>query len=602
MSSSGHAGELGLPAQALGARFRAWLTAPTSFDGIFPPAARRLGALYVGLTLPVLAALSTFAHGAHEYLVLFAGVPLLLYGVPSIALSLLAIHKAPTTTTDRPSYLLWLAGTALFCASAVGILGGVFTDARWATGLGWPTTAAIFLLLSGGIIRLTRSRSGGRAFSVDMVEAAMPVVVVAAPCILIWGSRILDADDRWFTVPAGVATMGLIFGSYWALALVLRLGPNARTLERAGLALCLIGTANGALQVAQGLSGFTLAAPPLIAAHGACLSMCVLVPLHLPREPRRGGLDRLPPLAQVRAGYLATLVTLVGLPVLVLTTVAVDERTSWAAPFSLGVATLLVVLAGLRHLAGVHETRQLYADVRQASHQRHLLLAQLMQRADEDRHRVAAQLHEQAVSAYTSVVLLQGSYTTPGGSSTASSDAGNQVRHDLAHHADSLRDLMLAIQPFEADRSGTRTLSAPIRAYLDSLYGDMPAPRLTVTTSDDIFLDWTTETILLRVVQEALRNVWRHSDATNVDVAIEANAGATATTLRVRDDGGGYDPAQVEESGIATMRAFAAVVDGSIHVESGPGRGTTVVARLGATSESHDDARLLRLVPNRKLP
>jgi len=373
-------------------------------------------------------------------------------------------------------------------------------------------------------------------------------------------------------------------------------------LERCGLALCLIGVANGALQVAQGLSGFTLPAAPLMAVHSICLSMSVLVPLHLPRVPRRGGLDRLPPIAQVRAGYLATLVTLIGLPVLVLTTVAVDERTSWAAPFALGVATLLVVLAGMRHLSGVHETRQLYAEVEQASHQRHLLLAQLMQRADEDRHRVAAQLHEQAVSAYTSVVLLQGSYTTPRGKSTASSDAGDRVRHDLAHHADSLRDLMLAIQPLEADRSGTRTLSAPIYAYLDSLYGDMPAPRLTVTTGDDLFLDWTTETILLRIVQEALRNVWRHSEAADVEVTIEANEGATATTLRVRDDGEGFDPARVEESGIATMRAFAAVVDGSIHVESAPGRGTTVVARLGATHERRADARLLRLVPNRELP
>ena len=584
------------------ARVRARLTAPTSFDGIFPPQARRLGVIYVEVTVPIIAALSAFAHGTDEYLLAFAGLPLLFYGVPCIALSLLALRRAPSTTTDTLSYLLWLGGATLFCVTAVGILGGVFTDARWANPLGWPVVVGVFLLLSGGVIRLTRSRSGRRAFSVDMVEAAMPVVVIAAPCILIWGSRILDAHERWFTVPAGVATMGMIFGSYWALALVLRLGPNARTLERAGLALCLIGTANGALQVAQGLSGFTLPAPPLIAVHCACLSMSVLVPLHLPRVPRRRGLDRLPPIAQVRAGYLATLVTLVGLPVLVLTTVAVDERTSWAAPFSLGVATLLVVLAGLRHLSGVHETRQLYAEVERASHQRHLLLAQLMQRADEDRHRVAAQLHEQAVSAYTSVVLLQGSYTTPGGTSTASSDAGDRVRHDLAHHADSLRDLMLAIQPLEADRSGIRTLSAPIHAYLDNLYGDLPAPRLTVTTGDDLFLDWTTETILLRIVQEALRNVWRHSEAANVGVGIEANEGATATTLRVRDDGDGFDPARVDESGIATMRAFAAVVDGNIHVESAPGRGTTVVARLGATPEHRENARLLRLVPNRKLP
>lgn len=611
--SSSHADGIGSPQAEPLDRFRAWLHAPTSFEGIFPPAARRLGVLYVEVTVPVIALLAAlFVHDGDSYLLAFSLLPLLFYGVPCLALSAVAIRRAPAVTADRPSYLLWLAGTTLFCLAGLGLIVGSLTDIRWANRLSWLHTLLIFVLLSSGIIRLTRSRSGQRAFSVDLVEATMAVVVLAAPCALLWADDIVEAEDSWFSVPAAMATMGMIFGSYWAVALVIRLGPNARTLERCGLAMCVLGVVNAAAQAAQGVSDFTLPAPPLIALHGACLAIAVLVPLHLPGSPRPGldhpGLDRLPPIAQVRAGYLATGVTLAGLPVLILTTVAVDEETSWAAPFSLGVATLLVVLAGLRHLSGVHETRMLYAQVEQASQQRHLLLAQLMQRADEDRHRVAAQLHEQAISAYTSVVMLQGSYAQPGQGKGkggkgggATSDAGDRVRHDLAHHADSLRDLMLAIQPLEADRSGTRTLAAPIHAYLDSLYGDLRAPRLTVTTADDLFLDWTTETILLRIVQEALRNVWRHSEARSVEVAIEAHDGAT--TVRVSDDGDGFDPEAVTESGIATMRAFAAVVDGSIHVESAPGAGTTVAARLGAPpANGDDDARLLRLVPNRKLP
>lgn len=595
-------------------RFRAWLTAPTSFDGIFPPEARRAGVVYVAATVPVTALLAAlFVRDADSYLFAFSFLPLLFYGVPCLVLSAAAIRRAPAVTADRPSYLLWLAGTTLFCLAALGIIVGSVTQVHFGNRVSWVHTLLILVLLSAGIIRLTRSRSGQRTFSVDMVEAAMAVVVISAPCALLWADDIFDADESWFTVPAAIATMGMIFGSYWALALVLRLGPNARTLERCGLAMCFLGVANAGLQTAQGVSGFDLWAPPLVALHSTCVAIAVLVPLHLPRSSRPSldhpGLDRLPPIAQVRAGYLATAVTLAGLPALVLATVAVDEETTWAAPFSLGVATLLVVLAGLRHLSGVRETRVLYAQVERASHQRHLLLAQLMQRADEDRHRVAAQLHEQAISAYTSVVMLQGSYSQKDGakgrakaasSSKVTADAGDRVRHELAHHADSLRDLMLAIQPLEADRSGTRTLAAPIHAYLDNLYGDLRSPDLTVTTGEDLFLDWTTETILLRVVQEALRNVWRHSRARSVEVTISADG--SATSVCVRDDGDGFEVGNVAESGLATMRAFAAVVEGEVRVESAPGAGTTIVARLGAAPPDTDDARLLRLVPNRKLP
>src|SRR5262249_3768624 len=156
--------------------------------------------------------------------------------------------------------------------------------------------------------------------------------------------------------------IGMIFGAYWALALVVRMGPNAGPLEFGGLALTVVGMANAAAQVAQGIADFTLPSPPLIALHAGCLSLTLLVPLHLCRS-LRPGLERLAPQAQVRVGYLATLMTLIGLPVLYGITLAVEHRSPWAPQFSLAATTLVVVLAGLRHLASMRETRQLYTQV-----------------------------------------------------------------------------------------------------------------------------------------------------------------------------------------------------------------------------------------------
>jgi signal transduction histidine kinase len=139
---------------------------------------------------------------------------------------------------------------------------------------------------------------------------------------------------------------------------------------------------------------------------------------------------------------------------------------------------------------------------------------------------------------------------------------------------------MLAIRPIEIDRRRSETLDAPIQAYLDSLYGDSRAPRLEVVVDPALVLDWITETLVFRIVQEALRNTWRHSRAGRV--AVEICSSDRAVEVRIRDDGVGFDPtATLFESGIAAMRSFAAVGDGSLRIESAPGEGTLVVARLG---------------------
>jgi signal transduction histidine kinase len=93
-----------------------------------------------------------------------------------------------------------------------------------------------------------------------------------------------------------------------------------------------------------------------------------------------------------------------------------------------------------------------------------------------------------------------------------------------------------------------------------------------------------TETVFLQIVQEALHNVWRHSRARAVDVAIE-RLGA-ATVLRVTDDGIGFDPRTVTEAfGITAMRASAAVLGGTLAVVSGRGGGTVVTASLGGVED-----------------
>jgi hypothetical protein len=137
--------------------------------------------------------------------------------------------------------------------------------------------------------------------------------------------------------------------------------------------------------------------------------------------------------------------------------------------------------------------------------------------------------------------------------------------------------------PIDGQRDQRERLGIPLRAYVATIYDDRTPPHLTIDVQGgpDVAFDWATETILLQIAQEALHNVRRHSQASAVEVAIRATG--EGAVLRVADNGIGFDPAAVPEGmGIATMRAAVAVIEGTLVVDSAPGRGTTIQARLYA--------------------
>jgi signal transduction histidine kinase len=94
---------------------------------------------------------------------------------------------------------------------------------------------------------------------------------------------------------------------------------------------------------------------------------------------------------------------------------------------------------------------------------------------------------------------------------------------------------------------------------------------------EDVDVPAAIATTCFRLVQEAVLNVVRHADARRTEIEIRADHGWL--TLSVRDDGVGFDPAR-PGFGIVGMTERAALAGGELTVESSPGAGTTIRARL----------------------
>jgi signal transduction histidine kinase len=86
------------------------------------------------------------------------------------------------------------------------------------------------------------------------------------------------------------------------------------------------------------------------------------------------------------------------------------------------------------------------------------------------------------------------------------------------------------------------------------------------------------ETMLYRIAQEALNNVWKHAQASQAEVMLERHGSA--------DNGKGFDTDQVAAKdkrrgmGLLNMRERAAFIGGTLEIESQPGNGTTVYVRV----------------------
>jgi signal transduction histidine kinase len=203
----------------------------------------------------------------------------------------------------------------------------------------------------------------------------------------------------------------------------------------------------------------------------------------------------------------------------------------------------------------------------------------------EERERIAREMHDSIAQVLTYV-------NTKGGAALALLRSGRADRAEAQ-----LEQLTRAARDAYADVReailGLRASQDPQRGFLDTLgaYLDRWQEQSDVQVELEVgpeaegplTLPPGAELQLLRIVQEALANVRKHSRARHVRVGVKASDGWLE--VQVEDDGAGFDPDALERGefprfGLAMMRERAEAGGGRLDLATGANKGTTVTARL----------------------
>lgn len=153
---------------------------------------------------------------------------------------------------------------------------------------------------------------------------------------------------------------------------------------------------------------------------------------------------------------------------------------------------------------------------------------------------------------------------------------------DLARSIDSLvetvRRIATELRPAILDDLG---LGAALEWYLGDFRARSGIECRLVNQVEEIKLDRDRVTAVFRVFQEALTNVARHAQATQVEVLLDKDNGHLL--LEVRDNGRGITPAEIAQShslGLAGMRDRVAGVSGQLIIQGLPDQGTCVSVKI----------------------
>lgn len=220
-------------------------------------------------------------------------------------------------------------------------------------------------------------------------------------------------------------------------------------------------------------------------------------------------------------------------------------------------------------------------ELRRREEVRTRLLNQVISAQEEERRRIARELHDETGQSLTSLTvgltMIEKARTLGFARERAA-----ELRQLAARTLEEVHNLSRGLRPSVLDDLG---LLPALDRYLKE-YGSSRGIAVDLHASgfDGYRLPGPVEIAVYRIVQEALTNTAKHAAASTVSVLLEHRG--DSVHVIVEDDGRGFQVEEVlargdtERLGLHGMRERASLLGGSLTVESAPGRGTTVFAEI----------------------
>ncbi len=205
--------------------------------------------------------------------------------------------------------------------------------------------------------------------------------------------------------------------------------------------------------------------------------------------------------------------------------------------------------------------------------ERRELLSRLVTAQEEERRRIASDIHDDTIQAVTAVGIRAATLARV---MSDREEAGklDALQNTVQAAITRLRRLVFELRPLALDRDG---LVAALGVALDQAATDSGGSfnlvdRLAAEPPEQI------RAIAYRIAQEAIANIREHSQARDVRVVVETREGGLF--VLIEDDGQGFGQGRAESQtghlGLTTMRERAELSGGWFRVRSSPGHGTTV--------------------------
>jgi signal transduction histidine kinase len=205
------------------------------------------------------------------------------------------------------------------------------------------------------------------------------------------------------------------------------------------------------------------------------------------------------------------------------------------------------------------------------------LLEKVIAAQEEERRRIARELHDETGQSLTSL-MVQLQMVNQQCQSPEAREQLDGVRGLVAQTLEGVHNLALELRPSVLDDLG---LAAALQRYARDYQARYPIEVDLEVVGLAERLPSAVETAVYRIIQESLTNIARHAQATTASVLLEQRHNRIRAIIE--DDGMGFDVEKVMGNGrlgLYGMRERAELLNGTLTIESEPGQGTSIFVEV----------------------